>query len=139
MRAAAVWDTMCARRQLHMGRVALREDGIMALDRAAIDRWIVGEAWVGSELETHLEELCDRIGPRVSSSEGERRAAEYIRDRMAGDGLEGAPLGEIDYVQIVDPDDLTDVQNTDGPVVIALAVHFGSTRLIDNMRVDAPA
>ena len=69
----------------------------MALDRTAIDRWIVGEAWVGSELEAHLEELCDRIGPRVSASEDERRAAGYIRDRMAGYGLEGPRLEEFEF------------------------------------------
>lgn len=76
-------------------------------------------------------------------------AAEMIRssrppaaDVIAAIGrhlAERAPLGEIDYVQIVDPDDLTDVENTDGPAVIALAVRFGGARLIDNMRVDAPA
>ncbi|HDZ20786.1 hypothetical protein LCGC14_0205310 [marine sediment metagenome] len=76
-------------------------------------------------------------------------AAEMIRssrppaaDVIAAIGrhlAERAPLGEIDYVQTVDPDDLTDVQDTDGPLVIALAVRFGGTRLIDNMRVDAPA
>lgn len=76
-------------------------------------------------------------------------AAEMIRssrppaaDVIAAIGrhlAERAPLGEIDYVQIVDPDDLTDVKNTGGPVVIALAVRFGGARLIDNMRVDAPA
>ena len=49
---------------------------------------------------------------------------------------EHAPLGEIDYAQIVDPDELTDVVTTERPVVIALAVRFGRARLIDNMRVD---
>ena len=47
-----------------------------------------------------------------------------------------APDGEIDYIQIVDPKTLSDVENTDKPVVIALAVKFGNTRLIDNILVD---
>jgi len=53
---------------------------------------------------------------------------EYLADR--------APLGEIDYAQIVDPETLADVVTTERPVQIALAVQFGRARLIDNMRVD---
>ncbi len=47
-----------------------------------------------------------------------------------------ATLGAIDYIQIVDPSELTDLQRTDRPVLIALAVKFGKARLIDNMLVD---
>lgn len=46
-----------------------------------------------------------------------------------------APLGEIDYVQLVDPDTLRDVSDTNRPVQAALAVRFGSARLIDNLRL----
>ncbi len=49
---------------------------------------------------------------------------------------EAAGDGRIDYVAVVDPTDLTDVQTTDRPVLIALAVSFGDTRLIDNVMVD---
>ena len=44
--------------------------------------------------------------------------------------------GQVDYIQIVDPDDLSDVETTDRPVLIALAVKIGRARLIDNMLVD---
>jgi pantoate--beta-alanine ligase len=47
-----------------------------------------------------------------------------------------APDGRIDYVQIVDPTDLSDVATTNRPVLVALAVKFGSTRLIDNLLVE---
>lgn len=53
---------------------------------------------------------------------------EAIGERLAAD----APAGEIDYVRIVDPATLTDVENTGAPVLIALAVGFGGARLIDN-------
>ena len=56
-----------------------------------------------------------------------------VRGHLAAE----APDGEIDYVQIVDPQSLCDVQSTDGRVLVALAVRFGSTRLIDNVLVDA--
>lgn len=47
-----------------------------------------------------------------------------------------APAGEIEYIQIVDPDTLEDVQQSDQPVQILLAARFPGARLIDNMRVE---
>ena len=49
-----------------------------------------------------------------------------------------APAGEIDYIQIVDPETLRDVDTTEGGCVAALAVRFDGARLIDNMRLDSP-
>ena len=48
----------------------------------------------------------------------------------------GAPDGEIDYVEVVDPAALTAVDQARAPVLVALAVRFGPTRLIDNVLVD---
>ncbi|MFP3981510.1 MAG: pantoate--beta-alanine ligase, partial [Desulfobacterales bacterium] len=42
------------------------------------------------------------------------------------------PQTEIDYVRICDPETLEDVDVVDRPVLMALAVHVGQTRLIDN-------
>jgi hypothetical protein len=53
----------------------------------AVDRWITGEAWVNSKIQEHLEQLCDRIGPRWASTPEERAAADYIRGEMALFGL----------------------------------------------------
>lgn len=50
-----------------------------------------------------------------------------------------APDGQIDYVQIVNPRTLADVEETGRPVLVALAVKFGGARLIDNMLVDGPS
>ena len=47
-----------------------------------------------------------------------------------------APSGQIDYVQIVDLATLAPVDATDAGVCIALAVKFGSTRLIDNIVIE---
>ncbi|MGB2819685.1 MAG: pantoate--beta-alanine ligase, partial [Phycisphaerae bacterium] len=49
---------------------------------------------------------------------------------------EQAPDGAMDYVQIVDPLRLADVERTDRGVLIALAVKLGRARLIDNILVD---
>ncbi len=42
------------------------------------------------------------------------------------------PLAEIDYVEILSLPDLKPVANLSGPVLLAMAVRFGKTRLIDN-------
>jgi pantoate--beta-alanine ligase len=67
---------------------------------------------------------------------GERDAA-----KIAGDARElilSRPETEIDYVAICDPETLDDVAVIKGPVLMALAVRVGTTRLIDNM-ILAPA
>jgi pantoate--beta-alanine ligase len=50
-----------------------------------------------------------------------------------------APDGEIDYIQIIDPQTLCDVETIEGTVLVALAVKFPGARLIDNMLVDSAA
>jgi pantoate--beta-alanine ligase len=46
-------------------------------------------------------------------------------------------LSSIDYVSIVDSETLQDVGCITGRVLVAVAARFGSTRLIDNLTVDA--
>jgi pantoate--beta-alanine ligase len=55
---------------------------------------------------------------------------------VRGHLAEHAPNGEVDYVQIVDPETLADVETPEAPVVAALAVRLGRARLIDNLRVE---
>jgi pantoate--beta-alanine ligase len=45
------------------------------------------------------------------------------------------PLACIDYVDIVSMDDFAPLERIDGDALIALAVHIGKTRLIDNIRI----
>ena len=65
----------------------------MDVDWKTIDRWLMGEAWTGSQINGHLVALCDEIGPRWSSSTGEQQAVEYIRQRLERAGLT-APMLE---------------------------------------------
>ncbi len=69
--------------------------------------------------------------------EGKRNAAEIIEGvrRLLADN---APMGEVDYIAVIKPDNLEPVEIIESDVVIALAVKFSSARLIDNMRVDLP-
>ncbi|MDR3589734.1 MAG: pantoate--beta-alanine ligase [Negativicutes bacterium] len=62
---------------------------------------------------------------------GERDTARLIAAMRELIGDE--PLASIDYVSISDPHSLTELAVADGPVLIAMAVRIGKTRLIDNM------
>ncbi|MGC8871523.1 MAG: pantoate--beta-alanine ligase [Caldimicrobium sp.] len=62
--------------------------------------------------------------------EGERDA-ERVRT-LIKDYLEKFPHNKVQYVEIVDPETLERVSEINGPVLIALAVFVGKTRLIDN-------
>lgn len=66
----------------------------MALDWQQIDRFLIGEAWVGSRIAEHLTMLCDTIGPRWASSPAEWQTVNYIRDQFAASGLTDAMLEE---------------------------------------------
>ncbi|AEV68719.1 pantoate--beta-alanine ligase [Acetivibrio clariflavus] len=66
--------------------------------------------------------------------QGERsgkKIAEYIEGRIKTE-----KLAEIDYVEVVSADSLEKLEELKGNVLIALAVKFGKTRLIDNVIVE---
>ncbi|MEI7838049.1 MAG: pantoate--beta-alanine ligase, partial [Planctomycetota bacterium] len=60
------------------------------------------------------------------------QVAQAMRRHLAAD----APDGQIDYVAIVNPSTLENVESTDGPVAMALAVRLGRARLIDNVVIE---
>ncbi|MGZ5503857.1 MAG: pantoate--beta-alanine ligase [Chthoniobacterales bacterium] len=65
--------------------------------------------------------------------QGETSAAALVH--FARTKIHEAPAARIDYVEIVDADDLRPVKNVDTNALLALAVFFGKTRLIDNIRL----
>lgn len=51
--------------------------------------------------------------------------------------ISAQPLASVDYIEIYRADDLEEVKNLTGEkIIIALAVKFGNTRLIDNLTVE---
>ena len=67
---------------------------------------------------------------------GERNASK-IRHAIV-DEINKEPMAEIDYVSIVDSLTLKDVEgDITAPVLVAMAVKIGSTRLIDNFSFEA--
>ncbi|TGE34096.1 pantoate--beta-alanine ligase [Desulfosporosinus sp. Sb-LF] len=60
-----------------------------------------------------------------------REIEKLLRERITRESQ-----GVIDYVEVRDAEDLSEVTDIIRPVVMALAVRFGSTRLIDNKVVE---
>jgi len=70
---------------------------------------------------------------KASIDAGETRVSELIS--LIRETIQKATLAEIDYVQIVDARTLLAIDELTDDTLIALAVKFGKTRLIDNMRI----
>ena len=69
-------------------------------------------------------------GAKELMRNGEKNAVK-IRETIVA-GISAEPLARIDYAEIVDSADLRPVEKIDKPVLAAVAVYFGKTRLIDN-------
>ena len=52
--------------------------------------------------------------------------------------VDAAEPDGVDYIEIVDPEDCQPVERITQPVLVTLAVRFGSARLIDNMTLAPP-
>lgn len=61
---------------------------------------------------------------------GEKNTAK-VREAII-EHMETEPLAKVDYVEIVDAENLEPVETIDAPVLVATAVYIGKTRLIDN-------
>ena len=74
------------------------------------------------------------MAARTAIENGERDAAKVRAEICAR--LADADLATVGYVEIVDADDLARVETVAGRCLIALAVFFGTVRLIDNVTVE---
>lgn len=81
---------------------------------------------------TVLYRSLQAIRTRIAA--GEREAAPLLE--LARSLLAAVPGARVDYVAIVDFASLQPVQRLQGTILIALAVYFGTTRLIDNVLVE---
>lgn len=70
----------------------------------------------------------------LAAKESEEESAKDVVD-LVRKIINEAPLARIDYVELVDPETLRPAQIVKANSVIALAVYFGKTRLIDNIRM----
>jgi pantoate--beta-alanine ligase len=58
-----------------------------------------------------------------------------VAERMA-DAIRAEPLARLDYAAVLDEETLTDVEVVDQPARALVAARFGTTRLIDNLRLE---
>ncbi|MEQ8176570.1 MAG: pantoate--beta-alanine ligase [Syntrophomonadaceae bacterium] len=65
---------------------------------------------------------------------GERDLA--VVKKLLVETIESSPLAEIDYAEIYSAEDLSNLDLIKGRMLMAVAVKFGSTRLIDNRLVE---
>jgi pantoate--beta-alanine ligase len=70
------------------------------------------------------------LAARALWEEGER-SGDALRTRMRA-ALETEPLAQVEYVSCADGSTLVELERVDGPALLSMAVHFGTTRLIDN-------
>ncbi len=73
-----------------------------------------------------------RCGEMIKA--GEQNAAK-ITEGMS-EVLRQVPALQVEYVSIVDAESLEPCDRVRGQVLVAVAARLGSTRLIDNIRVD---
>lgn len=72
---------------------------------------------------------------QMAAPAGEKPAADVVA--LARKVINEAPLARIDYVELVDAQTLQPVEVAAPDTVLLLAVFFGKTRLIDNIRLGA--
>lgn len=89
-------------------------------------------AYLSPEERRTATVLCRALSEAAHAvRRGERRGAALERILAAQVGRE--PGARLQYAAVVDPDTLQSVTTVEGPVLLALAVHVGSTHLIDNL------
>ena len=70
------------------------------------------------------------VTAKDSKEESEKAIVDLVREK-----IETAPLAKIDYVDLVDAESMQPVEVVRPNSLLALAVFFGKTRLIDNIRL----
>jgi pantoate--beta-alanine ligase len=69
---------------------------------------------------------------QAAANSGKKSASEIVA--LAQEVINEAPLARIDYLELVDAATLQPVQSAGPNTVLLVAVFFGKTRLIDNIR-----
>jgi len=89
-------------------------------------------AYLTPEDRTAAGVLHRALGAAVAAFEDGEKRSEELRRRVEGE-LATEPRGQVDYVAVVDADTFEPVERVTGPTVVATAVRFGKTRLLDNV------
>ncbi len=82
-----------------------------------------------------LYRCLDEVARRAAAGERDTGALLHTAREVLG----AEPPDAVDYVEIVDPDTLDQLDRLDGRALVCGAIRIGDTRLIDNMLVDSEA
>ncbi len=109
--------------EIVVGRIVREESGLAMSSRN--ERLSPEERAAASVIYKALREA------KLAAKEGERNAANLAERARAT--IASEPLAQIDYVAVVDNETLEPIEKIgEDAVLIAVAAHFGNTRLIDN-------
>lgn len=75
--------------------------------------------------------LNDSLNEAMKAIEAGEQDAAKVKSIIV-EKLNTCPLAKIDYVEVTSFDTIQPIDKIDGPVLIAIAVYIGTTRLIDN-------
>lgn len=112
------------------GPIVREEDGLAMSSR---------NAYLSDREREQATVLSDAISEAETCIQAGEQEVEAVVRAMQN-ALADAPLGEVEYVSIVDADRLTPLDSLEPGqrVLAAVAVHFGNTRLIDNVMTRVP-
>ena len=125
-------------KMLHLTRPHAAYFGQKDAQQLAVIRRMTADLGVGVEIRA-VDTVREPDGLALSSRnaylspEERRRAPSLHRALVARDP--GLVEGDVDYLAVVDPDTFAEVERRAGALVIG-AARFGSTRLIDNIRIE---
>ena len=88
-------------------------------------------AYLGEEERKAALILHSSLALGEKMLEDGERDARKVREAILG-RLNTEPLARVDYVELVDAESLEPVEKAEKPILAAIAVYIGQTRLIDN-------
>lgn len=103
--------------------IVRNEDGLALSSR---------NAYLGGETRSAALVLFESLKLAALEIEKGERNPKVVKQRMKALIL-SKPLARLDYLEIVDTENLIPLKRLTGPILIALAVYFGKVRLIDNV------
>ncbi len=91
--------------------------------------------YLNPEARKQARILNQALGEAEQAIKNGERDTARLKSRLR-EIVESSPMAEIDYAEIYDAYDLADIDRIDRKIIMALAVKFGKTRLIDNRLVE---
>ncbi len=64
------------------------------------------------------------------------RTAQAVKDFLKKEYASTLPMGTVDYIELVDPNDIVPLKTISGPALAAVAIQVGKARLIDNIHIE---